>query len=63
MHRIPVRHVAKTLAEVDDRALEHAEDLIHERRHFDQLHGYVDPRVGEALTALSQVRKLTKRDG
>ncbi|HTX46189.1 MAG TPA: hypothetical protein VMD48_07925 [Solirubrobacteraceae bacterium] len=47
--------------EIDDRGLEYAEDLLHEARHFNDMHGYVDPRVKQALAAVDGVRKLTKR--
>ena len=47
--------------EIDDRGLEYAEDLIHELRHRKPWGLPPDDRIDRALSALSVVRKLTKR--
>lgn len=55
------RRLCADVAEIDDRGLEHAEALIHELRYQADITRRPDPRINQALTALSAVRRLTKR--
>jgi len=46
---------------IDDRGLEIAEALLHERRYLDDLTRRPHPDMDRALQALAGVRRLTKR--
>jgi len=48
-------------SQIDDRGLEMAEALLHERRYLNDLQGRPDPNLTRALAALDGVRRLTKR--
>lgn len=55
------RRLVADVAEIDDRGLEMAEALLHERRYMDDLRCVPHPDMDRALAALSGVRRLTKR--
>lgn len=55
------RRLLSDVGEIDDRGLEMAEALLHERRYRDDLTHTPHPDMDRALAAISQVRTLSKR--